>query len=134
MGSPSAATESVASQVPWLALLPHNSATSTLLDFPDCLTTDIDRALCFEAAECAPQTGTAPARLTRQIAFIDPLEHMLQLVRDELDDVASSKNKVLAELGERVGLGLAVSPNGRTIVLTRSDSPSSDLMMVENFR
>jgi hypothetical protein len=41
---------------------------------------------------------------------------------------------VLAELGERVRLGLAVSPDGRTIVFTRMDNPSSDLMMVENFR
>ena len=49
-------------------------------------------------------------------------------------EFASSKSRVLAELGERVRLGLAVSPDGRTIVFTRMDNPSSDLMMVENFR
>jgi Tol biopolymer transport system component len=49
-------------------------------------------------------------------------------------EFASSKDTVLAELGERVRYGLAVSPNGRTVVFTRLDNPSSDLMMVENFR
>jgi hypothetical protein len=41
---------------------------------------------------------------------------------------------VLAELGPRVRLGLAVSPDGRTIIFTRNDNLSSDLMLVENFR
>ena len=49
-------------------------------------------------------------------------------------EFASSKSRVLAELGERVRYGLAVSPDGRTIVFSRLDNPSSDLMMVENFR
>jgi dipeptidyl aminopeptidase/acylaminoacyl peptidase len=49
-------------------------------------------------------------------------------------EFASSKDTVLAELGERVRYGLAVSPNGRTVVFTRLDNPASDLMMVENFR
>jgi Tol biopolymer transport system component len=49
-------------------------------------------------------------------------------------DFASTKPRTLADLGERVGRGLAVSPDGRTILFTRADSPASDLMMVENFR
>ena len=49
-------------------------------------------------------------------------------------DFVASKDTTLAELGERVRYGLAVSPDGRTIVFTRNDNPTSDLMMVENFR
>ena len=49
-------------------------------------------------------------------------------------DFASARSRVLADLGERVGLGLGVSRDGRTILFTRADNPSSDLMMVENFR
>jgi hypothetical protein len=49
-------------------------------------------------------------------------------------DFASAQSRILADLGERVGRGLGVSPDGRTILFTRADNPSSDLMMVENFR
>ena len=36
--------------------------------------------------------------------------------------------------GNASGYGLAVSPNARTVVFSRLDNPTSDLMMVENFR
>ncbi len=49
-------------------------------------------------------------------------------------DFASAQSRILADLGERVTRGLGVSPDGRTILFTRADHPSSDLMMVENFR
>jgi serine/threonine protein kinase/Tol biopolymer transport system component len=49
-------------------------------------------------------------------------------------EFASSKDRPLAELGERVRYGLAVSPDGRTIIFTRNENLSSDLMLVENFR
>jgi hypothetical protein len=49
-------------------------------------------------------------------------------------DFASARSSIVADLGERVRLGLGVSPDGRTILFTRADNPSSDLMMVENFR
>jgi Tol biopolymer transport system component/DNA-binding winged helix-turn-helix (wHTH) protein len=49
-------------------------------------------------------------------------------------EFASATSKVVADLGERLGLGLAASPDGRAIIFTRLDSPSSDLMMIENFR
>jgi serine/threonine protein kinase/WD40 repeat protein len=49
-------------------------------------------------------------------------------------DFASSKSSVLAELGQHVRIGLAASPDGRTIIFSRLDNPTSDLMMVENFR
>ena len=45
-----------------------------------------------------------------------------------------AQSRIIADLGERVALGLGVSPDGRTILFTRADNPSSDLMMVENFR
>jgi hypothetical protein len=41
---------------------------------------------------------------------------------------------VVADLNERVGLGLGATPDGRTIVFTSLDNPTSDLMMIENFR
>jgi Tol biopolymer transport system component/DNA-binding winged helix-turn-helix (wHTH) protein len=49
-------------------------------------------------------------------------------------EFASARSRVVADIGERLGLGLGVSPDGRTIVFTRVDNPTSDLMMVENFR
>ena len=49
-------------------------------------------------------------------------------------EFASSMSRVVADIGEKLGLGLGVSPDGRTIVFTRVDNPTSDLMMVENFR
>ncbi len=49
-------------------------------------------------------------------------------------EFASGRDTVLTELGERVRYGLAVSPNARTAVFSRLDNPTSDLMMVENFR
>ena len=59
-------------------------------------------------------------------------------VRLRFFDFASAQSRILADLGERLGLGLGfglgVSPDGRTILFTRADNPSSDLMMVESFR
>ena len=49
-------------------------------------------------------------------------------------DFASATSRVVADLGARAGLGLGVSPDGRTVVFTRMDNPWSDLMMIENFR
>ena len=49
-------------------------------------------------------------------------------------DFAHAKSTIVADLGDRVTLGLGVSPDGRTILFTRMDNPSSDLMMIENFR
>jgi hypothetical protein len=49
-------------------------------------------------------------------------------------EFATKTSRVLADLGERSGLGLSVSPDGRVVIFTSLDSPSSDLMMIENFR
>jgi dipeptidyl aminopeptidase/acylaminoacyl peptidase len=49
-------------------------------------------------------------------------------------DFAHAKSRIVADLGDRVALGLGASPDGRTILFTRADNLSSDLMMVENFR
>jgi hypothetical protein len=48
-------------------------------------------------------------------------------------DYASARSTIIADLGYRLGIGLAASPDGRTVLFTRADSPSSDLMMIENF-
>jgi hypothetical protein len=48
-------------------------------------------------------------------------------------DFAQRTSTVIADLGH-VAIGLAVSPDARTILFTRVESLSSDLMMVENFR
>jgi Tol biopolymer transport system component/serine/threonine protein kinase len=49
-------------------------------------------------------------------------------------DFASERSRVIADLGDRIAIGLGVSPDGRTVLFTRVDNLSSDLMMVENFR
>ncbi len=49
-------------------------------------------------------------------------------------DFSSSRATTVAELGEGVVLGLGVSPDGRTVLFGRYDSPASDLILVENFR
>ena len=49
-------------------------------------------------------------------------------------DFAHRQSRIVADLGDQVALGLGVSPDGRTILFTRVDNLSSDLMMVENFR
>jgi Tol biopolymer transport system component/DNA-binding winged helix-turn-helix (wHTH) protein len=49
-------------------------------------------------------------------------------------EFATRTSRVVADLGERSGLGLSVSPDGRVVIFTSLDSPSSDLMMIENFR
>jgi hypothetical protein len=49
-------------------------------------------------------------------------------------EFASETSRVVADVGERLALGLGASPDGRTIVFSSKDHPTSDLMMVENFR
>ena len=41
---------------------------------------------------------------------------------------------IVADLGKGIGLGLTVSPDGRTVLFTRRYAQMNDLMMVENFR
>jgi serine/threonine protein kinase len=49
------------------------------------------------------------------------------------DFATQSSKRVAGHLGP-VGLGLTASPDGRTILYTRTDPPIDDLMLVENFR
>ncbi len=49
-------------------------------------------------------------------------------------EFATKTSRIVADLGERSGLGLAVSADGRAVIFTKLDNPSSDLMMIENFR
>jgi hypothetical protein len=49
-------------------------------------------------------------------------------------DIAEGKSRSLADIEGSLAMGLAVSPDGRTVLWTRIDSVASDLMMVENFK
>jgi serine/threonine protein kinase/Tol biopolymer transport system component len=49
-------------------------------------------------------------------------------------DFRTARSVTLSELGTGITLGLTVSPDGRTALFSRSDSPASDLVMIENFR
>jgi len=48
-------------------------------------------------------------------------------------DFATGRSRTVASNLGNVGLGLTVSPDGRTILYTRNDSSVDDLMLVENF-
>ena len=49
-------------------------------------------------------------------------------------DYRSARISTVSGLGDGVALGLSVSADGRTVLFSRSDSPTSDLMMIENVR
>jgi dipeptidyl aminopeptidase/acylaminoacyl peptidase len=49
-------------------------------------------------------------------------------------DFAAGTSRVVADLGAGIGQGLTASPDGRTVLFSRIDSSTNDLMMVENFR
>jgi hypothetical protein len=49
-------------------------------------------------------------------------------------DLATGRSTTVARNLGDVGQGLTVSPDGRTILYPRMDSPVNDLMLVENFR
>jgi len=49
-------------------------------------------------------------------------------------DLATRRSRTVATSLGNVGLGLTVSPDGRTILYSRVDSAVDDLMLVENFR
>ena len=49
-------------------------------------------------------------------------------------DLATRKITTVASSLGIVGFGLTASPDGRTILYSRTDSSVDDLMLVENFR
>jgi hypothetical protein len=49
-------------------------------------------------------------------------------------DFTAGMSRTVADLGAGISLGLTASPDGRTVLFSRIDSPTNDLMMVENFR
>jgi Tol biopolymer transport system component len=49
-------------------------------------------------------------------------------------DFATGKTRKILTIERQLGLGLAVSPDDRTILYSQLDEAGSDLMLVENFR
>jgi Tol biopolymer transport system component len=82
------------------------------------------------------------------IYYIDLLEHQsgpmvlaptgrptLQVSgRLRFRDFVTTNTTTVADLGTGIGLGLTVSPDGRTVLFSKFDAPKNDLEMVENFR
>ena len=51
-----------------------------------------------------------------------------------LHEFATGKTRRLATIERVVSAGIAVSPDGRTLLYSQIDETGSDLMLVENFR
>ena len=49
-------------------------------------------------------------------------------------DSSTGRNTLIANIGKATGLGLSLSPDGRTILYTQVDREGSDLMLVPDFR
>ena len=56
-------------------------------------------------------------------------EHSIQFL-----SFATGKVKTVAPISESPEEGLAVSPDGRSLLFSQFDESGSDLMLVENFR
>jgi Tol biopolymer transport system component len=65
------------------------------------------------------------------IYYIDQPEGEARL---QFYDLATGRSTTVARNLGVVGLGLTVSPDGRTILFSRVTSSVNDLMLVENFR
>jgi serine/threonine protein kinase/WD40 repeat protein len=49
-------------------------------------------------------------------------------------DFRSGRNTIVSDLIEGIALGLAASPDGKTVLFTTADAPTGDLMMIDHFR
>jgi WD40 repeat protein len=80
-------------------------------------------------AEHQPRVATAPQVLGMTGRLVWRSTGRLRFF-----EFSSSRASTVAELGEGLVLGLGVSPDGRTVLFGKYDSPTSDLVLVENFR
>jgi Tol biopolymer transport system component len=82
--------------------------------------------------ECVPDRGftVGPGGVYHLGCTADPQPRAVSLY---LLDPAIGRDQLLGKL-EKPGLGLTVSPDGKTILYTKVDNRGSDLMMIENFR
>jgi Tol biopolymer transport system component len=80
--------------------------------------------------ECVPHTGFAvgPGGIYHLGCTADPSAVPLYLL-----DPATGLDRLLGKL-EQANPGLAVSPDGKTILYQKLENQGSDLMMIENFR
>jgi Tol biopolymer transport system component len=79
--------------------------------------------------EAEPQRATAPLTLGM---IGRPIRNPVGRIR--FLEFSSGQNTYVSELIEGISLGLAASRDGRTVLFTKTDSPTADLVMVENFR
>jgi Tol biopolymer transport system component len=89
----------------------------------------LDRGIYYlqRSNDTSPVAGMGP------LADVGALRSNEQ-ARLQFFDFATATSTTVAHVEGPVALGLASSPNGRTVLFTRVDTVASDIMMVENFR
>ncbi len=92
------------------------------------------------AAEGGPETRVVPDVYRYNYAVTDKgIYFTPNATRDQISSVqflsfATGMATPIVKVGKPLDLGLAVSPDGRTLLYTQIDSYGRDLMLVENFR
>jgi Tol biopolymer transport system component len=84
--------------------------------------------------DCVPSRGFVPAgEGLYHVGCGGPLAMRARALPLYLLDLATGRDRLLGNL-EDYDLGLAVAPDGRSILYTRVEGEGSDLMLIDNFR